>query len=170
MATRSIITIDGTRIYSHYDGYPEGMAYKLLEAVKLLHPEPLRSARLLNAFIAANYTNCDLDDVTGGEEYRYTINTQELTIIAQEIEIGTDNKELIYNGKISDFINREIGKVVIQEIEGNLYTRQQAREKYLYHLEDSDRELWTDEMREKSLQKAHTFKTALSLYEKEARK
>lgn len=121
MATRSRIEIDGINIYSHWDGYSNGMASKLVSTVENLHQVnkyyneyskkeiiDIKNVRFINAFIAGNKSNCELDicNEIGGEEYKYTIDSKKMSIKAYNISFGDDSENLFFNGCIFDFIKK----------------------------------------------------------------
>ena len=112
MATRSHVIIDGISLYSHWDGYPIGMVAKLYAAIEKLHYAQkndwhTEKVPFLNAFIAGNIKNCELDlkRSIGGIEYYYRIDSSSMRINAYKIH-HDDSEELIFSGSIFDFVKR----------------------------------------------------------------
>jgi len=93
MGTNSTIRFTRTNsspnvhLYSHYDGYLSGMAGKLDAAFKYYRkhigfkPETcIRNSKFINAFIAANLNNIDIEESTSIREFVYDIDLERNTI------------------------------------------------------------------------------------------
>lgn len=111
MATRSTVKIDGINLYSHWDGYPMGMAAKLYMAIDKLYTfEFNRSKKVpfLNAFIAGNSDNCEinLEKNIDGTEYAYRIDSKSMKIKAFVVSLETKERSVIFDGTIFDFIEK----------------------------------------------------------------
>jgi len=106
MSTRSSVKIDGINLYSHWDGYPQGMAFKLYQTIENLYDfrrNYFNENRFLNAFIAGNISNCEIDLSYSiwGQEYRYEIEKKHI----KAFEVSSENV-LIFDGSIFYFIKQ----------------------------------------------------------------
>jgi len=139
MSTRSRVIIEGIAMYSHYDGYPEGMAIKLYNAIDHLYTIDfdIRKNPFINAFIAGNINNCELDisEKIGWLEYIYIIRGK--NIKAYTANVDDTAKELFFDGLIFDFIKkyqklRNYQNVFIDD-DGDLYTEKNINDCYKYY-------------------------------------
>lgn len=112
MATTSIIKIDETPIYSHWDGYPEGMAGKLYEMINHQYHQrgkiELQDVGFINAFISANITNCKIinDEYSDFANYKYEINSKNNTISTFKLNFYNDKMEYIETLSIFSFLKK----------------------------------------------------------------
>ncbi len=107
MSTRSTIKIiendNVNYLYSHWDGYPEGTGQKLRDALIRVHEvDDDRLPPFVNAFIAANISNCEI--ISNADEYsvdyRYVVNLSNNTI-------STNGRDVM---AIEDFLFKHINE------------------------------------------------------------
>ena len=97
-----------TIIRTHWDSYPEGMANKLQSALTYIDEckEDYRRPKLISAFIGAkdNINDIAFIDYNGeGEDYSYTIDTQE-NITCRSYIFATNKYIIVFSGSITEFI------------------------------------------------------------------
>lgn len=112
MATTSIIKIDGMAIYSHWDGYPQGMAAKLYEMINHQYHQrgkiELQDVGYINAFISANITNCRIttEEYSEYANFKYEINSKNNTISTFKLNFDNDKMEYIETLSLFSFLRK----------------------------------------------------------------
>lgn len=97
-------------LYSHWDGYPQGMAAKLVNA--LPHRYQIRLGDLCKkswaiAFIAGNADNVEIASEDHGDcEYVYQISGQGIACYHYPNFVDGDTKKTVFSGPIADFIQK----------------------------------------------------------------
>ena len=117
MATRSEIIFrkdtNAIHLYAHYDGYPTGMAYKLLHALHLKIDakgvELAFHSTIAELFVKANAVEFILPDEMGGLDYLYEIKVNgtfyDDTILVYEF-LGTDDPVFTHSMNVEDFLTK----------------------------------------------------------------
>jgi hypothetical protein len=107
MATRGIYQFGNVTLYNHWDNYPMGAAFHLLNALKEQHELSLFS--LIRGLKESDLhsLNYSLTLDLWGAEYFYEI-TEDHFINVYEISIETDQKKLVSTKPVIDFINEQV--------------------------------------------------------------
>lgn len=117
MSTRAVYTFmdndDEYHVYKHFDGYPEGAAQWIENALPYAWKTRFEASEFACAFIAANKKENTQGDVYlscgptnhGDLEYRYEITSHEKQIMVKafKIDIATGNEKEIFYGTLKDF-------------------------------------------------------------------
>jgi hypothetical protein len=106
MSTNSTIQFkDSVQLYSHYDGYPQGMANKLAKAIEKYHSTENRT-NIVNCFIAENFDNCEIVlDKQFGYNYQYDVDFSN-NEIKMSYHLYNDGVDKTFVFGIDEFLNR----------------------------------------------------------------
>ena len=107
MSTRATYQINGTTLYIHHDGYPEGAAQYFraaLDWAEQYRAKHQRNRGLAEAFITANDRSelCKGHHVFGDTEWRYTVTGQDLK--AEKRNMASDTWHPHFDGPLLDFV------------------------------------------------------------------
>ena len=108
MATQATIKFrggkqDGNSISHRNDGYPEGIALRIVEATKLV--KDTQRDDLANLYVGANYNDLRLKEDKSAEYYYY-IDTSDLTIRVTQYNYDNEKYEEIFRGTIREFLQK----------------------------------------------------------------
>lgn len=130
MGTSAAIKINGTAFYSHYDGYPEGVAEKLVNALEVRYELQTvnegkvnefliwRKAPLQNAFMAGNLFEVTLEDDVE-VEYSYVINKD---AECGYVIVARHGQRTFFRGPLVDFIQNYGHFVVLVQHDDDILT------------------------------------------------